>query len=94
MDCFSTRQLQRWFRKRVLVVSAFLGDDLREVARGGDLRGLSGCLAVGHLYSSSAGSTGLYPPMFNLQRSPARRVIASSRSAMCPTLKPTCRHPW
>ncbi|MCA1652117.1 MAG: protein kinase, partial [Acidobacteria bacterium] len=56
------------FDKRVLVVSADLEGDPREIARGDDLRGLSWLPAgSGIVYSSSAGSTVLYPPLFNLR---------------------------
>ena len=44
------------------------GGDLREIARGADLRGLSWLPSgSGVVYSSSSGSTVLYPPMFNLR---------------------------
>ena len=56
------------FDKRVLVVTAATGGDPREIARGADLRGLSWLPGgSGVVYSSSAGSTVLYPPMFNLR---------------------------
>ena len=56
------------FDTRVLVVSAAIGGDPREIARGGDLRGLSWLPGgSGVVYSSSSGSTVLYPPVFNLR---------------------------
>ena len=56
------------FNKRVFVVSAAPGGDLQEIARGADLAGLSWLpTGSGIVYSSSSGSTVLYPPMFNLR---------------------------
>lgn len=56
------------FIKRVLVVSAALGGDAREIAQSADLGGLSWLPGgSGVVYSSSSGSTVLYPPLFNLR---------------------------
>jgi len=56
------------FNKRVFVVPAAPGGDLQEIARGADLGGLSWLPSgSGVVYSSSSGSTVLYPPMFNLR---------------------------
>jgi Tol biopolymer transport system component len=56
------------FNKRVFVVSAAPGGDLHEIVRSADLGGLSWLpTGSGVVYSSSAGSTVLYPPMFNLR---------------------------
>jgi Tol biopolymer transport system component len=54
------------FDKRIYVLSG--GGDLREVAHGVDLRGLSWVPdGSGLVYASSLGSTVLYPPTFNLR---------------------------
>jgi len=56
------------FNKRVFVVPAAPGGDLQEIARGADLGGLSWLPGgSGVVYSSSSGSTVLYPPVFNLR---------------------------
>jgi Tol biopolymer transport system component len=56
------------FDKRILVASATAAGEPRELARAGDLRGFSWLPGkLGIVYSSSAGSTVLYPPMFNLR---------------------------
>ena len=56
------------FDERVLVVPTAPGGEAREIARGADLRGLSWLPSgSGVVYSSSAGSTVLYPPLFNLR---------------------------
>jgi Tol biopolymer transport system component len=56
------------FNKRVFVVPAAPGGDLQEIAQGADLGGLSWLPSgSGVVYSSSSGSTVLYPPMFNLR---------------------------
>jgi Tol biopolymer transport system component len=55
------------FDERIYIVSAS-GGQPKEVAQGEDLRGLSWLGdASGLVYSSSAGSTVLYPPIFNLR---------------------------
>ncbi len=64
---FQQDNLGAGFDKRVLVASVSLGGDAREIARGADLRGLSWLPGgSGVVYSSSSGSTVLYPPMFSL----------------------------
>ncbi|MBA2304607.1 MAG: PD40 domain-containing protein [Acidobacteria bacterium] len=56
------------FDKRVFVASAAPGGDLQEIARVADLGGLSWLPGgSGMVYSSSSGSTVLYPPIFNLR---------------------------
>ena len=56
------------FDKRVFVVPTAPGGEAREIARGADLKGLSWLpTGSGVVYSSSSGSTVLYPPMFNLK---------------------------
>ena len=56
------------FDERVLVVPTAAGGEAREIARGANLSGLSWLPGgSGVVYSSSAGSTVLYPPMFNLR---------------------------
>ncbi len=56
------------FNKRVFVIPAAPGGDLQEIARGADVAGLSWLPGgSGIVYSSSSGSTVLYPPMFNLR---------------------------
>ena len=56
------------FDNRVVVASAAPGGDPREIAHGVDLKGLAWLPGGGGLvYSSSSGSTVLYPPMFNLR---------------------------
>jgi eukaryotic-like serine/threonine-protein kinase len=56
------------FDERVLVVPTTPGGEARDIARGADLRGLSWLPSgSGVVYSSSSGSTVLYPPMFNLR---------------------------
>ncbi|MDP8979806.1 MAG: hypothetical protein M3O35_04355 [Acidobacteriota bacterium] len=55
------------FDERIFVVAA-AGGQPREVARGEDLRGMSWIGdGSGLVYSSSSGSTVLYPPIFNLR---------------------------
>ncbi len=69
---FQRDNLAAGFDKRVLVVPAAPGGDSREIARSTDLRGLTWLPSgAGVVYSSSSGSTVLYPPMFSL-RSVAR----------------------
>ena len=56
------------FDLRLLVVSAGTDGEPHEIARGADLRGLSWLPSgSGIVYSSSAGSTVLYPPILNLR---------------------------
>ena len=56
------------FDERVLVVPTVLGGEAREIARGANLSGLAWLPGgLGVVYSSSAGSTVLYPPLFNLR---------------------------
>jgi eukaryotic-like serine/threonine-protein kinase len=56
------------FDERVLVVPTAAGSEAREIARGANLSGLSWLPGgSGVVYSSSSGSTVLYPPMFNLR---------------------------
>ena len=56
------------FDERVLVVPTAPGGEAREIARGADLKGLSWLPGgSGVVYSSPAGSTVLYPPLFNLR---------------------------
>ena len=56
------------FNKRVFVVSAAPAGDVQEIARGADLGGLAWLpTGSGVVYSSSSGSTVLYPPVFNLR---------------------------
>ncbi|HET7746712.1 MAG TPA: hypothetical protein VFM29_05395, partial [Vicinamibacteria bacterium] len=56
------------FDKRVFVVPAGPDGGLQEIARGADLGGLSWLPGgSGVVYSSSSGSTVLYPPVFNLR---------------------------
>ena len=56
------------FNKAVFAVSSAPGGDLQEIARGADLGGLSWLpTGSGVVYSSSSGSTVLYPPVFNLR---------------------------
>ncbi len=56
------------FDERVVVVSANLGGEAREIARSANLSGLAWLPdGSGVVYSSSAGSTVLYPPQFNLR---------------------------
>ena len=53
---------------RLLVVSPAADGEPQEIARGADLRGLSWLPSgSGLVYSSPAGSTVLYPPIFNLR---------------------------
>jgi Tol biopolymer transport system component len=55
------------FDKRINVVSSS-GGEIRTVARGDDLRGMSWLAdGTGLVYSSAQGSTVLYPPTFNLR---------------------------
>jgi serine/threonine-protein kinase len=57
-----------YFDQRLVVVPVE-GDDAVEVVRGGMLRGVAWLPdGTGLVYSSSAGSTMLYPPTFNLRR--------------------------
>ncbi len=56
------------FDERVLVTPTAPGGEAREIARGANLSGLSWLPSgSGIVYSSSSGSTVLYPPMFNLR---------------------------
>ncbi|MBA3297423.1 MAG: protein kinase, partial [Acidobacteria bacterium] len=56
------------FNKRIVIVPAAPGGDPQEVARGADLGGVSWLPGgSGVVYSSSSGSTVLYPPTFNLR---------------------------
>ena len=56
------------FDERIFVVPTDRNDDPREIARGANLSGLSWLPGgSGVVYSSSAGSTVLYPPLFNLR---------------------------
>ena len=56
------------FDERVLVVPTAPGGDAREIARSANLSGLAWLPSgSGVVYSSSAGSTVLYPPLFNLR---------------------------
>ena len=65
---FQQDNLGSGFDERVLVVPAAPGGEAREIARSADLRGLSWLPSgSGVVYSSSSGSTVLYPPMFNLR---------------------------
>ena len=61
------------FDRRVAVIPAS-GGDVRVIARGDDLRGLAWVSNSAIVYSSSSGSTVLYPPTFNL------RVVESDGS--------------
>ena len=65
---FQRDNLDAVFDERILVVPAAPGGDAREMARGTNLSGLSWLPdGSGVVYSSSAGSTLLYPPLFNLR---------------------------
>ena len=56
------------FDERVFVVPTAPGGEAREIARSADLKGLSWLPSgTGVVYSSSSGSTVLYPPLFNLR---------------------------
>jgi Tol biopolymer transport system component len=56
------------FDERALVVPTAPGGEAREIARSADLKGLSWLPSgTGVVYSSSSGSTVLYPPLFNLR---------------------------
>ena len=65
---FQRENLGVGFDWRVLVVPATLDGEARELARSASLEGLSWLPSgAGVVYSSSSGSTVLYPPTFNLR---------------------------
>ena len=65
---FHQNNLGSGFDERVLVVPTTRGGEAREIARSAVMRGLSWLPSgSGVVYSSSSGSTVLYPPTFNLR---------------------------
>ena len=65
---FQRDNLATIFDERVLVVATGPGGDAKEIARSANLSGLAWLPdGSGVVYSSSAGSTVLYPPLFNLR---------------------------
>ena len=65
---FQRDNLTAVFDERVLVVPTAQGSEPREIARSANLSGLAWLPdGSGVVYSSSAGSTVLYPPQFNLR---------------------------
>jgi eukaryotic-like serine/threonine-protein kinase len=65
---FQQENLAVAFDERVLVVPVATGGEAREIARGANLGGLSWLPnGSGVVYSSSTGSTVLYPPLFSLR---------------------------
>jgi Tol biopolymer transport system component len=65
---FQKDNLAMAFDERILVVASNPGGEAREIARSANLSGLAWLPdGSGVVYSSSAGSTVLYPPLFNLR---------------------------
>jgi eukaryotic-like serine/threonine-protein kinase len=65
---FQRDNLATIFDERVLIVPTASGGDAKEIARSANLSGLAWLPdGSGIVYSSSAGSTVLYPPLFNLR---------------------------
>jgi Tol biopolymer transport system component len=65
---FQQDDLAAVFEERVLVIPTVPGGEAREIARSANLSGLAWLPdGSGVVYSSSAGSTVLYPPLFNLR---------------------------